>query len=42
MKQGLLLHINLPLLNMAVHKTAFSNIFCQVTEMIFQTYSDLT
>ena len=42
MKQGFLLYINLSLLKTAVHKTAFSNIFCQLTEMIFQTYSDLT
>lgn len=42
MKQGLLLYTNLSLLKMAGHKTAFSNIFCQLTEMIFQTYSDLT
>lgn len=42
MKQGLLLYTNLSLLKMAGHKTAFSNILCQLTEMIFQTYSDLT
>ena len=36
MKQGFLLYINLSLLKMAVHKTAFSNIFCQLTEMIFK------